>query len=125
MAEMKAENKNRNPNRKIRMPWIKLKSMNPCCYRIGSSAIIFRVFLLSVSFAQNHKVLTRPVQILDFQQEKSKSSLFAADVIVLVENAKAAKQRVGSFVLKPLPVVHLDTGASTTLEYTASDSSRN
>jgi hypothetical protein len=99
--------------------------MNPCCYRIGSSAIIFRVFLLSVSFAQNHKVLTRPVQILDFQQEKSKSSLFAADVIVLVENAKAAKQRVGSFVLKPLPVVHLDTGASTTLEYTASDSSRN
>jgi hypothetical protein len=44
---------------------------------------------------------------------------FAADVSVLVENAKAAKQRVGPFVLKPLPVVHLDAGASTTLQNTA------
>jgi P pilus assembly chaperone PapD len=50
---------------------------------------------------------------------------FAADVSVLVESAKAAKQSVGSFVLKPLPVVHLDAGATTTLEYTASSSSRN
>jgi len=40
--------------------------MNPCCYRFGSLTIIFRVFLLSISFAQNHRVLTRPVQILDF-----------------------------------------------------------
>jgi hypothetical protein len=43
---------------------------------------------------------------------------FAADVSVLVESAQAVKQTVGSFVLKPLPVVHLDAGASTTLEYT-------
>jgi hypothetical protein len=50
---------------------------------------------------------------------------FAADVRVLVESAKAAKQSVGSFVLKPLPVIHLDAGASTTLEYAASSSSKN
>ena len=49
---------------------------------------------------------------------------FAADVRVLVESAKAARQFVGSFVLKPLPVVHLDAGASTTLEYTTSSSSK-
>jgi hypothetical protein len=45
-------------------------------------------------------------------------------VSVLVESAKAARQRVGSFVLKPLPVVHLDAGAAMTLEYGASGSSR-
>jgi hypothetical protein len=50
---------------------------------------------------------------------------YAADVRVFVESAKAARQPVGSFVLKPLPVVHLDAGASTMLEYTASSSSRN
>jgi hypothetical protein len=48
---------------------------------------------------------------------------FPADVMVLVETAKAARRPVGSFVLKPLPVVHLDAGASTMLEYTASSSS--
>jgi hypothetical protein len=49
---------------------------------------------------------------------------FAADVSVLVESARAAQRPVGSFVEKPLPVVHLDAGASTTLEYTASSRSR-
>jgi hypothetical protein len=50
---------------------------------------------------------------------------FAANVSVLVESARAARRPVGSFVEKPLPVVHLDPGASTTLEYTASSSSKN
>lgn len=49
---------------------------------------------------------------------------FAADVSVLVESGLYARQTVGSFVLKPLPVVHLDAGASAMLEYTASGSSR-
>jgi hypothetical protein len=50
---------------------------------------------------------------------------FAADVSVLVESARAARRSVGSFVAKPLPVIHLDAGASSTLEYTASSGSRN
>jgi hypothetical protein len=47
---------------------------------------------------------------------------FATDVSVLVESGQEAKKTVGSFVLKPLPVVHLDAGASKILEYTASGS---
>jgi hypothetical protein len=43
---------------------------------------------------------------------------FDADVSVLVESGLAAKQTVGSFVLKPLPVIHLNAGTSTILEYT-------
>jgi hypothetical protein len=50
---------------------------------------------------------------------------FAANVSVLVESDKAAKRTVGSFVLKPLPVVHLAAGASATLEYTALNSLKN
>jgi len=47
---------------------------------------------------------------------------FATDVSVLVESGQEAKKTVGSFVLKPLPVVHIDAGASKILEYTASGS---
>jgi hypothetical protein len=46
---------------------------------------------------------------------------FAADVRVLVETAKAARRPVGSFVLKPLPVVHLAARTSSMLEYSAAD----
>jgi hypothetical protein len=45
------------------------------------------------------------------------STKFPANVSVLVESGQAAKRTVGSFVLKPLPVVHLAAGASATLEY--------
>jgi exo-1,4-beta-D-glucosaminidase len=40
-----------------------------------------------------------------------------------VESSQAAKQAVRSFVLKPLPDVHLNAGASTILEYTVSEPS--
>ncbi|HXR03629.1 MAG TPA: hypothetical protein VN836_02855 [Verrucomicrobiae bacterium] len=45
---------------------------------------------------------------------------FAADASVLVESARAARRSVGSFVVKSLPVIHLDAGASSTFEYSAS-----
>ena len=45
---------------------------------------------------------------------------FAADVSVLVESSQAAQRPVGSFVATPLPVVHLDAGASSILEYAVS-----
>lgn len=43
---------------------------------------------------------------------------FPADVRVLEESSRAAKVPAGSFALKRLPIVHLDAGASKTLEYT-------
>jgi hypothetical protein len=36
---------------------------------------------------------------------------------VLVESNRVARLPVGSFVEKPLPVVHLEAGAATTLEH--------
>jgi hypothetical protein len=49
---------------------------------------------------------------------------FATNVSILVESGQTARRTAGSFVLKPLPIIHLDAGVSTMLEYSGSGFSR-
>ena len=97
-----------------------------------SPAILVRLTALPATFPTHAHAWFDNVRVEELSHtaktvkfRRTNPAKFAAVVSVLVESAKAAGRPVGSFVLKPLPVVHLDAGVSATLEYTASGSSRN